>query len=167
MSWSVCPLWGKQPWEHSVYQPRGRFMRPCISSSGCRAHSALHGGWDTDSLICLLGSQTNKSPLWDKYPTAVGQRGDDSSICFRLTMGSRGVSGVVLVSGADLCTLQRPPGNWTEGLCVGRSEYSLTKSWNLIHWTCWDMNLKRAFIIQGPNRNIRRSIKKGPARGSV
>jgi hypothetical protein len=29
------------------------------------------------------------------------------------------------------------------------------------------MNLKRAFIIQGPNRSIRRSIKRDPARGSA
>jgi hypothetical protein len=51
-----APYWGRveQPWEHSVYQPRVRFMRPCISSlvqecrfmrpcvsSGCRAHSAV------------------------------------------------------------------------------------------------------------------------------
>jgi hypothetical protein len=43
--------------------------------SGCRAHSALHVGWDTDSLISPLGSQTNKSPIRDKYPAVVGQRG--------------------------------------------------------------------------------------------
>jgi hypothetical protein len=36
MRWSVCPLWGEQTWEHSVYQPHGRFMRPCIISSGSR-----------------------------------------------------------------------------------------------------------------------------------
>jgi hypothetical protein len=29
------------------------------------------------------------------------------------------------------------------------------------------MNLERAFIIEGPNRNIRRSIKREPARGSA
>jgi hypothetical protein len=29
------------------------------------------------------------------------------------------------------------------------------------------MNLEIAFIIQGPNRRIRRSIKSGPARGSA
>jgi hypothetical protein len=48
MSWSVCPLLKqrKQPWEHFVYQPHGRFVRPvplpgrfvrpCVSSSGYR-----------------------------------------------------------------------------------------------------------------------------------
>jgi hypothetical protein len=29
------------------------------------------------------------------------------------------------------------------------------------------MNLETAFIIQGPNRNIRRSIKRGPVRDSA
>jgi hypothetical protein len=54
---------GEQPWENPIYQPHGRFMRPCLSSSVCRAHRALHGGWDTDSLVCLLGLQTQQCLL--------------------------------------------------------------------------------------------------------
>jgi hypothetical protein len=38
-----------------------RFMWSCNSFSRCRAHRALHGEWDTDSLFCPLGPQTQHS----------------------------------------------------------------------------------------------------------
>jgi hypothetical protein len=41
--------------------------------------------------------------------TQLGEGGDDLSSYFLLAMGQWGVSVVVLVSGVDLCTLQRPP----------------------------------------------------------
>jgi hypothetical protein len=104
----------------------------------------------------------NKSPLWDKHPTIVGERGNDSSSCFMLTMGRWEDRGGELISGVDPCSLQGPPIEWMEG----RGEYFLSKSWSLIHWTCWDMNLERAFIIQGPHRSISRTIKNGLARAA-
>jgi hypothetical protein len=60
----------------------------------------------------------------------VGERGDDLSCCFVLTMWpwGRGED-----RGASTCLRGRPE---MEGLCVGRSENSLTKSWSLIRWTC-------------------------------
>jgi hypothetical protein len=44
-------------------------MRPCISNSGCRAHGTPHGGWDIDSPICPLGSQTQHYHLKAKRKT--------------------------------------------------------------------------------------------------
>jgi hypothetical protein len=50
--------------------------------------------------------------------------------------GDGGVGVVILVSGFDLCSLQRPLIELDGGLITGRGEYSLTKSWNFICWTC-------------------------------
>jgi hypothetical protein len=62
--------------------------------------------------------------------------------------GDKGVGMVVLVSGADPCILPcRPRWKWSEGSYIGRGEYSLTKNWNLICWTCWDMNTFEVFLL--------------------
>jgi hypothetical protein len=82
-----------------------------------------------------------------------------------LCAGNRtmGVGVVILVSGADLCNLQRPLIELDGGLIYRQMWVFFTMSWNFIHWTFWDMNLEKAFITQGPNRNISRSTKRGPA----
>jgi hypothetical protein len=79
-----------------------RFMRPCLSFSRCRAHSALHGGWDTDSLICPLDSQTPQIPngCWGGAMTHV------SASCWQWNKAGR-VGVVILVSEVDPCSLQR------------------------------------------------------------
>jgi hypothetical protein len=77
------------------------------NSSGCRNDIALHGGWDTHS--SALGLQTQQIPTLRQAPTAVGERGNDPSSCFLLTMGNREIGVVVLVSEVDSCSLQGPP----------------------------------------------------------
>jgi hypothetical protein len=66
MNWSVCPLWGRGNNLESILlispvanlsdpvSPlQGAGMQVYNSFSGCRSHSALYGGWDTHSSICL------------------------------------------------------------------------------------------------------------------
>jgi hypothetical protein len=53
-----------------------------------------------------------------------------------------------------------------DGSCIGSGEYFLTKSWSLICSICQDINLETAFIMQGPNRNISRSLTRGLARAA-
>jgi hypothetical protein len=57
-------------------------MQAC-NASGCRNAGALHGGMGYSS---ALGLQTQQIPPL-RQATAVGERGDDSSRCFVLTMG--------------------------------------------------------------------------------
>jgi hypothetical protein len=115
----------EQSWEHFAHQPCGRFIRLCISSLGCR-NAGLHllrmqewyrSPWGMgDSLICLRSPDPTHSPLWDKHPTAFGERGNDSSSCFVLTMGQQGIGQRVLVSNIDPCSLQGPSIEWDRGL---------------------------------------------------
>jgi hypothetical protein len=113
-------------------------------------------------------SWVRQVPLWDEHPTAVGKRGGVSSGYFLLTGGWKG--GEVQEHSTQGLTHVVSRGlwwNWMEGSCIGRGQYCLTKSWNLVFCTCWDINLERAFSIQGPNRGARRSIRRGPARGNT
>jgi hypothetical protein len=70
MSWSVCPLLRGNnlesillisPVADCVSPPQDAGVQIYNSFSGCRAHSALHWGWNTDSLICSIDSQTQHS----------------------------------------------------------------------------------------------------------
>jgi hypothetical protein len=61
-------------------------------------------------IICLW------SPDQTKYPTALGERSDDSSSCFVLTMGQQAIWVMVLESGVDPCSLHRPLIEWDGGI---------------------------------------------------
>jgi hypothetical protein len=72
MSWSVCPLLGRREnnlesillispvadLSDPVFPLQGAEMQIYNSLSGCRSHSALHGGWDPHS--SALGLQTQQ-----------------------------------------------------------------------------------------------------------
>jgi hypothetical protein len=110
------------------------------------------------SLICLRSPDPTSSPSETSTQLLLGRGAMIHLADSWWQWDDRGIGVVLLVSG--------PPIEWMEDLCVGWGEYSLTKSWSLIHWTCWNMDLDRAFIMQGPNRNISRSIKSGLPRAA-
>jgi hypothetical protein len=126
-----------------------------------RAHSVLMGNGKTVSFLSSDPPEPTSPPSKTSTQLLLGRGAmiRVSASCWQWAVGGW-IGVVVLVSGVDPCSLQRPPIELDGGL-MHRGEYSLTKSWNLIYWTCWDMNLERAFIIQGPNRNVSRSIKRG------
>jgi hypothetical protein len=111
----------------------------------------------------------NESPFWDEHPTALGEKGQyliwliaaDSGVEVGGKMQGYLSQGLTHVVSRGLWW------NWTEGSCIGRVEYSLTKSWNFIFCTCRDTNLERTFSTQSANRSARRSIKRGPARDNT
>jgi hypothetical protein len=159
-----------------AYQPCAILRHPRGAMTCETVHSSIGCGatvlsWEMGALAHFVfwSPRPNKSPLWDKHPAAIGGKGKVTHLansCWQWSRRwgrNRGHSsqGLICVASGGLQQ------NWTEGSCVGRGEYSLTKSWNFIFCTCRDINLERAFIIQGPNRSIRRSIKRRPARGSA
>jgi hypothetical protein len=115
LRWSglFAPYWGEREtnliafcswtlWH--IYETLYLFFRVQIytSFSGCRNadlclllrmrnHSALHGDEILTHLPFKSPDPTN--PLWDKYPTTIGDRGDDSSNYFMLAMGQQGGRG--------------------------------------------------------------------------
>jgi hypothetical protein len=107
----------------------------------------------------------NNSPLQTSTQLLLGKRAAShlANSCWQWGRRGRRDAGA-LVSGVDPCDLQGI--ELDRGVMHQQRWVFLPKIWNCIFCTCWDINLERAFSIQGPNRSARRSIKRGPARGN-
>jgi hypothetical protein len=112
------------------------------------------------SLICLRSPGPTNPPSETSTQLLLGREVMAHLAAFCWQWGDGEIGESVLVSGVDQVVSMGPWKNGMDGTCLGRGKYSLTKSWSLILWTCWDINLQRSFIIQDPKRDISRSIKK-------
>jgi hypothetical protein len=134
MSWSVFPLWGggnnlenilfispvADLWD-PVSPPQGAGMQIYNSFSGCRAPSALHGGWDTHLSVLRFPDPT--SPPSETSIQLLLGRGTMTCLAALCWQWGDGVRVVALVSGVDSCSLQRPLIELNEGL-MRRQRYS-------------------------------------------